>query len=329
MKWALLLLLSLNSFAQESEGKSDSQENSENIEPVILMAPPVNPEKQYRVLEFRTSRSIELDEVIIQVDERKLEINAEKLEQQILEGRGDDVGNGGDHITEHFLSLTAQIKEDIIGLYGNQYIFQNGDILNLSQINPDVDDIIVVENIKSHEIEFNYIVAESKIFLKREFFNQAILEGNDLRQKVLHMLIVASGLSDEYEYQSIELYSQLSVGSGLPLCEGMTSKGFRINSQEIEMSSQSNPQELQSRAFSNCESRGLFNCREISSTFGGFASWAKYRIVIQGFSLSLSEQENSCEKAQRCHDLAQLAPIGQIGSQAFAEISREVLRACQ
>ena len=161
------------------------------------------------------------------------------------------------------------------------------------------------------------------------FFNQAILEGKDLRQKILHILIVASGLSDAYEYQSIELYSQLSVGTGLPLCGGMTSQGFRLNSQEIKMSSQSNPQELQSRAFSDCESRGLFNCREISSTFGGFASWAKYRIVIQGFSLTLSEQENSCERAQRCHDLTQLAPIGQVTPQSFAEISKEVLRACQ
>lgn len=296
--------------------------------PLLIMPTQPDPSQLYRILQFRTTATTPLRGVIIQVDERELEIDAEELNRQIQEGRGDDVGNGGDHITERFLVLANDIKQEISLLYGDRYTFENGESISLIDNYLRADNILVVESIEYQNINFNYFVAESKVFLKREFFNNALIEGADLRQKVLHMMILAAGLSDLNEMQSIELYSQLGAKSGLPLCEGMSQKSIKMEPEEFSMSHPDNPDALERQAYQSCQERGLINCRELSSSFSGFAAWARYRITMQGFNMTILNNPDACEEARKCHQLIQLAPIGQIDQQAFSESSSAVLRSC-
>ena len=68
---------------------------------------------------------------------------------------------------------------------------------------------------------------------------------------------------------------------------------------------------------------------------GGFAVWVNYKVVVQGFSyktVKLSKEDQikeRCLELQRCSNLFELAPTGQISALGFSSLDEQINLSCR
>ena len=270
-----------------------------------------------------------LEQDIVIPLERVLEDNAQRrLEQEQLGGV--DVGNGGGVIKEKFLSEGFDALEDLKGKFNSIFYFNDGLVLNLERLSDQLqsENIFVVDEVRHGRNALNFLVANGRIILKREYFESAHINSLDIRQTVLSLLLLAANVSDRDDLRSMELYSYLRAKTGIPLCSEMSDNLDMTEQTRRFDASESNLDNATSIALNSCSRAGFKECSIVDSTFSGFGPFRRYRVTASGVKMQLVEKDR-CQEARKCLELFQVTPVGQITQEEYTRTENRVSSNCR
>jgi hypothetical protein len=280
--------------------------------------------------------------ITIQVLEKdkKYLIPIQKFEEKVLARGGDDVGNGGDTLREQLYRSTSKTIEELVVQYGELYTFSDASSVNLIELSSIISEekTIIVENIINQtdlfqDIELNYYVLENMIFLKRSYIDSLLKENKDLRQLLLHLLIVANGKSDLNFSKSLELYSTLGLASinkmgKNPVCV-FNYSNFTIEDPVYNgvINVSKDPRKI---GILVCKESGLSECRIKSYTQRSSrrGSPVSFKVFYEGKKINIERGTNKCAQATNCREIYNTAPLGQIRSSEFIKVENEFTRYC-
>lgn len=245
---------------------------------------------------------------------------------EFLNGAGDDVGNGGDHLRKEFIFAANALLEEI----------------NSSELTEEAKKIININRVKIvQEITGNYlgnqIVLLSKahngyILLTDEFID--VLENSDPRYEILKLILSALGRD---ESSAKEIYAKLNILKNerlAPYCMIYDLENIiSIEQKDVTIKSSESESSAISQAKFECESKYL-DCYKKESMYKGFLFSGSYNATYSGKEVNLIKanenqiKEFQCIQLKSCESLYELAPFGQVRPKDFKKLDLKIQNSC-
>lgn len=255
---------------------------------------------------------------------------------------GDEVGNGGDEIRLNFIKISEKMINDSSDIQKDD---KSAKILKQT-IN--ISNIFVVDELKVDGALVPMTLVENKILLDRQSWNTInglLADKVDPRLEILRLVFTASQIVYSEEsllsiYASLPFYTSPANGqkkSVAPWCAVKTSnEKIEKTEKTFSKSSSKSAKAASSEALQACtQENNVFECRIIEVKQSGFAGFMKFKATAQGLiynkkSLSRDEvRQERCLELQRCSNMYELAPTGQIQGSSFLQLDQEISATCR
>ncbi len=254
---------------------------------------------------------------------------------------GDEVGNGGDEIRLNFIKISEKMIND------SSDIQKNDTAVKALKQTINISNIFVVDELRIDGALVPMASIENKILLDRQSWNTInglLADKLDPRLEILRLVFTASQIVYSEEnllsiYASLPFYtSAVSVDkkSVAPWC-AVKSSSEKIEKTErtFSKSSPESAEAAKSEALKACsQENNVLDCRILEVKQSGFAGFLKYKATAQGQIYSQKAASKAelkaerCLELQRCSNMYELAPTGQIQALSFAELDKEINSAC-
>ncbi len=256
-------------------------------------------------------------------------------------GGGDDVGNGGDEIRLRFMAISNGIIEKLLSTPQ----FQN--LANQLKSVISAKNILVVEKLEINNAETAVAITDDVIILDRKSWNTIdglLTDTMDPRLEILRIISERASVSLS-EKDLITLYGHMpfftSFDSGervhaTPWCP-LRPERTKIEKtpETFSLSQEKDPEGLKALALKSCSDKGLKECKVAEIKYGGFAGFkSSYKATVQGFhykTIELSSKEQKlahCMELQRCSQIFELAPQGQISPENYKNLDEQITASC-
>lgn len=254
---------------------------------------------------------------------------------------GDEVGNGGDEIRLNFIKISEKIVHD------SSDIQKNDKTIKRLKQTISISNIFVVDELKIDGALTPMAAVENKILLDRQSWNTVnglLADKLDPRLEILRLVFTASEIKFSEEdllsiYASLPFYTSPSNGDKKSVAPWCALKSSNAKIERIEKTfakaSSNNAAEATREALNACAlEKDVSDCRILEVKQSGFAGFLKYKATAQGLIYTQKSSSQAdlkaerCLELQRCSNMYELAPTGQIQSAGFNELDQEINSAC-